>query len=116
VHAQEADADARALVGEALTLWRELADVWGIAHALEGFALTCSTRRPDVAVRLFAVASCARQRVGIRRLPAREASVHAAQQACARVLGEAAFGAAWSLGCQAGLDSTIDEVLEITGD
>ncbi|MBV9328967.1 MAG: tetratricopeptide repeat protein [Chloroflexi bacterium] len=110
------DTSARALHAEALTIWRDLADMWGVAYALEGLAMTFATRSPEMAVRLLAVATCARQRVGIRALPAREANLHAIQHTCAGVLGEAAFSAAWSRGCQAELDSTIDEVLASNAD
>jgi non-specific serine/threonine protein kinase len=114
VHALGDNATARALHREGLLIWRDIADVWGVAYALEGLALTFGTRHPELAVRLLATATCARQRVGIRRLPAREATLLATRQACAGVLSEAAFGEAWLRGSQASIDATVDELLELT--
>jgi tetratricopeptide (TPR) repeat protein len=111
-HAQGEDATALALHREALAIWRDLADEWGVAYASEGLAVTFGIRRPELAVRLLATATCARQRVGIRRLPAREINVEATRQACASVLSVDAFGTAWALGTQTRLDSTVDELLE----
>jgi predicted ATPase/DNA-binding SARP family transcriptional activator len=114
LHAQGDTATAGALHREALSIWRDLADVWGVAYALEGLALTFATQTPDLAVRLLGTATCARQRVGIRRLPAREAHLQATRQACAVVLGEAAFDAAWARGLQASMEATVDELLELS--
>jgi predicted ATPase/DNA-binding SARP family transcriptional activator len=112
VHLAQGDAAAaRALLCEALIIWRDLEDVWGIAYALENFAMLSSAPQPESAVKLLATACMARQRVGIRRMPAREAKLRATQQSCATVLGDSAFDEAWSAGGQASLSAVVDELL-----
>ena len=111
LHAQGDASAARALYAEAMTIWRDLADVWGTAYALENVAILVQSSEPEVAARLLAAASAARARVGIRRLPAREATLQATRQTCANILDDSAFHTAWSAGTQADLNALIDQVL-----
>jgi non-specific serine/threonine protein kinase len=115
VHAEGFEAPARALHLESLQIWRELSDDWGLAYALEGFALLFGASSPERAVRLIAVASAAREHVGIRPLPGREKTLQETLRACGEALGDEAHAAAWSAGQAIGLDAAIEEVLESIG-
>ncbi|HLZ27174.1 MAG TPA: tetratricopeptide repeat protein [Chloroflexota bacterium] len=111
-HAEGFAAVARDLHAEGLAIWRDLSDVWGLAYALEGFAVLFGARSPERAVRLVAVATAARDRVGIRPLPGRETNLQQTLGECARALGDDAYAAAWAAGRASGLDAAIDDVLE----
>jgi hypothetical protein len=99
-----------------LRIWRELEDVWGLAYALEGFALLYHAGSPEQTVRIAAAATAARQRVGIRRLPGREKKVQAMLSACTGALGDEAYAEAWSAGCTMSLESAIEDVLPTLSD
>jgi non-specific serine/threonine protein kinase len=115
LHAKGFEAPARALHLESLQIWRELSDDWGLAYALEGFALLFGRSSPERAVRLIAVATGARERVGIRPLPGREKTLQQTLRACEQALGAEAHAAAWSAGQSIGLDAAIEDVVETIG-
>jgi hypothetical protein len=115
--AEGSAATARTLHADGLAIWRRLSDVWGLAYAVEGFAMLDGPRSPERAVRLIAAATAARQRVGIRGpLPGREANLQATLHACAAALGDEAYAAAWSAGSGTGLDTAIEEALRGGGE
>ena len=95
---------------EGLAIWRDLSDEWGLAYALEGFALLFSARSPERAVRLVAAATAARERVGIRPLPGRETNLQEMLRACALSLGDEPYAAAWSAGRAGGLEAALEDV------
>ena len=103
---------ARALHAEGLAIWRDLADVWGLAYALEGFALLFGASSPERALRLVAVATTARERVGIRRLPGRERNLQQMLRKCAQALGPEEYATCWSAGRASSLEWAIENVLE----
>ena len=109
-HAEGFEAVARDLHAEGLAIWRDLSDEWGLAYALEGFALLFAARSPARAVRLVAAATAARERVGIRPLPGRETNLQAMLRACARSLGDEPDAAAWSAGRTGGLQAALEDV------
>jgi hypothetical protein len=112
LHAQGLSSAARAHHAEAIGIWRELADVWGLAYALEGVAVLFGATNPERTVQLVASATAARERLGIRPLPGRQADLQRILRACAEALGPERYKAAWSTGRAIDLQSAIDEAFK----
>jgi non-specific serine/threonine protein kinase len=107
-------ADAAALLGECLALWRAVQNQWGVADALFGFAaLAGAMGQGERAARLAGAAEQAYQATGMAFTPAGRLDREGAVAAARLALGDEAFAAAWAAGSALGIEEAVVETAAV---
>ena len=108
-HARGDDRRASAWFEESLILRREIGDRPGLAESLEACgAVACRSGLPEQAARLFGAAEILREVIGAPLLPADRAALEQNLATARRMLGTAAFAAAWAEGRTLSTDQAAD--------
>jgi tetratricopeptide (TPR) repeat protein len=100
--------------GEALSLWRELKDGWGIADALVGFADVAAIREQwESAARFLGAAEALYETAGVA-VPPHDRPPYARALAAVRAgLGDAAFTSSRMTGRRAEIEEVIAEAMDV---
>jgi non-specific serine/threonine protein kinase len=106
-------AAALARYAEALEIWLDLKDGWGVADALVGFADVAATGQPALAARLLGAAEARYAAVGIALPPPERPHYGRALAAAERGSGSAAFAASREAGRALGDDAVLAEAAAV---
>jgi hypothetical protein len=105
-HHQGNDARAAALHAQALPLYWDTKDIWGITECLEGLA-ACGQANFTGAAQLLGAAAGLREQTGNPMTPVDREDVEQTTTAAHAALGDAAFTAAWDAGRALPLEQVI---------
>jgi DNA-binding SARP family transcriptional activator len=103
--------DADRMLREALAMFRDIEDRWGIEAALQGLARTAALAgRTDAAAALLGAADLIREELGIDQLPGAKAYEDATTAAVLARIAEPAFWCAWKEGRHKPLSDLVTDV------
>jgi DNA-binding NarL/FixJ family response regulator len=106
---------AAELAQEQLLLFSSRDDQWGILMALHHFAIVAVAReQPGVAVRALSAADRLQEMTGIMAHPLDRSLLDKAQSELVRMLGKAAYDAAWKQARTRSLAEAVAEALAVT--
>jgi len=107
--------DARAAIGESLTLSRSSGPFFVLVSDLEELAGLEGDRRAEGAARLFGAARAFRDDRGMPRWPILQAAYERDLDATRAQLGDTAFAAAWAQGQDMSVDEAVSRALVMVG-